>query len=70
MAAHISTDTKGVQVPSIHLDHFIEKYLQKDERISLLKMDIEGAEETVLKSAQATLSRVDVMVIEVHGIPQ
>ena len=67
MAAHISTDAKGVQVPAIRLDHFIEKYLQKDDRISLLKMDIEGAEEAVLKSAQATLSRVDAVVIEIHS---
>jgi FkbM family methyltransferase len=67
MAGHVSSDANGISVPSIRLDHFVEQYVQKDERISLLKMDIEGAEEAVLKASQGILNRVDAIVIEVHS---
>ncbi|MBI3169141.1 MAG: FkbM family methyltransferase [Chloroflexi bacterium] len=67
MAAHISPSETGARVPAIRLDHFIDKYLHKEERISVLKMDIEGAELAVLNASLAVLSRVDVLLIEIHG---
>ncbi|MDD2921808.1 MAG: FkbM family methyltransferase [Anaerolineales bacterium] len=67
MASHISADVKDEQIPSIRLDHFVEKYLQADEGVSLLKMDIEGAEEAVLNAAQGILARVYAIVIEIHS---
>ena len=66
MAAHVSEQAKGVEVRAIRLDHFIDKFLQPGERISILKMDIEGAEEAVLVASQDVLNRVDAMIIEVH----
>ena len=51
---------------AIGLDHFIDRYLGKDQQISILKMDIEGAEELVLLTARQSLRRVDCMVIEIH----
>ena len=41
--------------------------LLPDTRISLLKLDIEGAEERVLSSVRGSLSMVDSLVIEVHA---
>lgn len=67
MGAHVSSIKRGIQVPSIRLDHFMEKYLPENERVSILKMDIEGAEEVVLKAAQSSLHRVDMMIIEIHS---
>ena len=37
------------------------------KRIDLLKMDIEGAEKEVLNDASEWMSKVDMMVIELHG---
>lgn len=63
----MDNDRRMELVPCIRLDHFMDKYLQKDERVSLLKMDIEGAEEVVLIAAQGVLNRLDAIVIEVHS---
>lgn len=63
-----SYDTEGgngTEVLALTLLKIIEDL--KIERIDLLKMDIEGAEKDVLKDAAAWLSKVQMMVIELHG---
>ena len=53
-------------VPARRLDGLIAELLPST-RISLLKLDIEGAEERVLTSVRGALSMVDSLVIEVHA---
>jgi hypothetical protein len=53
-------------VPARRLEGLIDELLPAT-RISLLKLDIEGAEERVLKSARGALAMVDSVVIEVHA---
>ena len=55
----------GSPVPARRLDGLIDEVFPA-RRISLLKLDIEGAEERVLQSV-ASLSMVDSVVIEVHA---
>jgi FkbM family methyltransferase len=55
----------GSPVPARRLDGLIDEVLP-ERRISLLKLDIEGAEERVLESV-VSLSMVDSVVIEVHA---
>ncbi len=66
MAAHVSDQAQGVSVAAIRFDHFIDKYLEKNQRISILKMDIEGAEEFALLASRQAISRVDCIIIEIH----
>lgn len=67
MAAHVSQNAGGLQVPAVRLDDFLEKNVGPGRRVSLLKMDIEGAEESVLRSAASSLRRVDAMIVEIHA---
>ena len=53
-------------VPARRLDSLIDEMLPAT-RISLLKLDIEGAEERVLCSVRGHLSMIDAIVIEVHA---
>lgn len=66
IAWHISEDNTKAQVPAIRLDSFINNALPQDERISLLKIDIEGAEGSALLACPDVLERVDSVLIEVH----
>lgn len=66
MAAHITATSGTSEVTSIQLDHFIENNIG-EERISFLKMDIEGAELATLTASRKILARVDAMVIEIHS---
>lgn len=66
IAWHISKDATKTQVPSIRLDSFINTQLPKDSRVSLLKIDIEGAEEAVLQACPDILERIDSILIETH----
>jgi FkbM family methyltransferase len=54
------------RVPARRLDGLIDEVFPAT-RISLLKLDIEGAEERVLQSVRGSLSMVDSVVIEVHA---
>lgn len=56
---------RGTEVIALTMTKIIEDL--KIDRIDLLKMDIEGAEKEVLKDAAAWLSKVQMMVIELHG---
>ena len=61
-SGHIdSTLDGGIEVPSIRLKDVIE-----GEQIQLLKLDVEGAEFTVLEDCHAVLHLVERMIIEVH----
>ncbi len=62
----VSQDASGMMVPAMRLDHFMSKHMQDVGRVSLLKLDIEGAEEAVLRACPAALERVDVAVVELH----
>jgi FkbM family methyltransferase len=52
-----------VRVPSIRLKDFIEK----ETRIDMLKIDIEGAEYEIIKDCKDSLSRVQNIFIEYHS---
>jgi FkbM family methyltransferase len=60
----IAMDTNGVQVPAITIEQLCNQY--GIERIDLLKLDIEGAEEQVLENG-AFLARTEHIIIELHG---
>lgn len=51
-------------VEGITIDGIMEKY--KLPRISILKVDIEGAEKEVFDNATAWIERVDSMIVELH----
>lgn len=50
---------RGTTVDRLIADHQID-------RISILKMDIEGAEREVFENSSAWLARVDAMIVELH----
>ncbi len=54
-------DAAGVTVPSIRLRDVLER-----ERIDLLKLDIEGAEDVVLADCEPVLDRVGAIVMDLH----
>lgn len=56
---------KGTEVIALTLLQIIEDL--KIEHIDLLKMDIEGTEKEVLHDAAPWISKVQMMVIELHG---
>ena len=63
-SGHIdSTLDGGIKVPSIRLKNAIE-----NEKIQLLKLDVEGAEYSVLEDCHAVLHLVERMIIEVHTL--
>jgi FkbM family methyltransferase len=63
---HVVTGASTLRVPALRLDSFIKKNICPDTRISLLKMDIEGAEQTVLQACPEVLDRVEALLIEIH----
>jgi FkbM family methyltransferase len=54
-------DAKSVTVPSLRLRDIIER-----DRIDLLKLDIEGAEDAVLADCEPVLDRVTAIVMDLH----
>lgn len=65
-SSYVSPGNNGEKVPAITLENFCSTYLGKSTRISLLKMDIEGAEEPVLQSSLNLLARVENLIVEIH----
>lgn len=63
---HVSTLETPERVPAVRLDTLVDSMLAAGERVSLLKIDIEGAEERALASCPAVLDRADALVVEVH----
>jgi FkbM family methyltransferase len=65
-AEETSEDGEGgrLSAPALSLDTLAEEW--PDGRIDLVKMDIEGAERTVLSEATAWAERVDMIMVEVH----
>lgn len=65
--SHITNSVHGVgngpRVPYVD----VETLLPGGQRVSLLKCDIEGSEETFLEAYPYLLRRTDAVVIEVHG---
>lgn len=64
MGHHLSSDG-DVEVVSIDLEEVLA-LAHTDRRISLLKIDVEGAEEAFLCGNVTALSRVDRLVVELH----
>jgi FkbM family methyltransferase len=60
----ISTDDHGVLVPAITIEELCNQ--NGLEKIDLLKLDIEGAEEQVLENG-AFLDRTEFIIVELHG---
>ena len=60
----IATDDHGVLVPAITIEELCRQ--NGIEKIDLLKLDIEGAEEQVLKNG-AFLARTEHIIVELHG---
>jgi len=56
-------DKNKVKVSSIRL----KDWLEKEEKIDMLKIDIEGAEYEVLKDCKDSLSNVDNLFVEYHS---
>lgn len=52
---------KTIKVPSVRLSSFIKK------RVDLIKLDVEGSEEIVLREISPKLHIVDQIIIEFHG---
>jgi FkbM family methyltransferase len=60
----LAPDGQVETVEAITLSRFIAS--QSIGRIDLLKLDIEGAEEAVLRESEAVLDRVENLVVEIH----
>jgi FkbM family methyltransferase len=60
----IATDDHGVLVPAITIEELCKQH--GVEKIDLLKLDIEGAEEQVLENG-AFLARTEHIIVELHG---
>lgn len=54
----------GQRVPAVTVGGLMERYEQ--DRVDLLKLDIEGAEVEVLESSGAWMHKVDGIIIELH----
>lgn len=61
---HIAKDTHGILVPAIAIEELCEQ--NGIEKIDLLKLDIEGAEEQVLRNG-TFLARTEHIIVELHG---
>jgi FkbM family methyltransferase len=62
-SGHIN-QTNGTLIPSIRLRDYLEKF----ERIDMLKLDVEGAEYEIIEDCLPVLDRVQRMIIEVHRL--
>jgi len=60
----IATDDHGVLVPALTIEELCKQ--NGIEKIDLLKLDIEGAEEPVLENA-TFLARTEHIIVELHG---
>jgi hypothetical protein len=54
-------DARSVSVPSLRMRDVLAR-----ERIDLLKLDIEGAEDAVLADCEPVLDRVNAIVMDLH----
>jgi hypothetical protein len=60
----IATDGHGVLVPALTIEELCNQH--GIEKIDLLKLDIEGAEEEVLENGKF-LARTEHIIVELHG---
>ena len=63
-AGSISSNSKGTKVQTVRL----RDYLNQEDSIDLLKIDIEGAESEVLEDCKKNLKHVQNIFIEYHSI--
>jgi len=62
----VQFEGRGSTVPSRTLPTLLTGFALGQRRITLLKIDIEGAEEAVLNQAGSWLDRIDHLIVEVH----
>jgi len=59
--------SERTSVRATSLDALLDELGLAGQRISLIKLDVEGAEERVLQGARRTLARTEAVVGELHG---
>lgn len=60
------TGTAGIEVALVTAQSVVDRF-PAGERIDLLKMDVEGAEQELFKADLTWLERVDCLVVELHA---
>lgn len=59
------TKGKGIKVELLNFDNEIKKIINKEGKLDLIKLDIEGAEKEILKKSKY-LNKVKNLIIEIH----
>lgn len=60
--------TEPVEVNTVNINEILEKLVQTEGKIDLLKLDIEGAEVSLIKHIQGNLDKVNQIVLEHHPL--
>jgi FkbM family methyltransferase len=55
----------GIEVPVVAIEQLLERF-PAQERVELVKLDIEGAEQQLFDSRLDWLARVDCLIVELH----
>lgn len=68
MGHRVSEDNGSEEVQGMPLSRMVDMLCSQtgEDRITLLKIDIEGSEESFLSAGEASLSKIDAVVIELH----
>ena len=61
---HASSASNAQKVQGVTIDMILQRY--GIDRISLLKLDIEGAEREVFRNSSAWIDKVDSLIVELH----
>lgn len=64
MSSYVDTSAGEAMVPAMSLTTLFSEHVNAP--VDILKMDIEGAEEAVLRQGESILSTVDTLIVEIH----